>query len=587
MLMRKIYFVSLILFCAPLFFFAGCTPASRTVKLSEPRPAQDDASQSHKDYSADYYYLKSRFHIKANEPDRAIIALENAIKKDPGSFILNRDLIQIYIMQKNRDKAVALAESLIEKKPEHVDSLLLFVQLKKDDIDEKKLVDILERILKLDPDNKETFLRLGRIYMDKNDRDQALELFKKMVEKFPDYYVAWYYLGEIHLFDKNYKKANPAFLKTIELEPELLEPRFQLVKVYEALNAKDKYLKIESTYKQVLELDPANHRALLGIALNFYKSGNKKQAQKRFMALGQDIDKDTGLMMAAFDEYLSGENKKDALIVFSQMAKANPENPTLNFFTALAYENLQQWTKALSYYQKVGPSHSQYKKAGLSIALIYKEMGQYDIAVNFLENRLKASPKDIDIITYLSSFYEKQKQYDNGLKLLEKGIEYSPKNTALMFRLGALQDKAGLKQKALDTMAAIIEIDQDDASALNYLGYSYAEMGVKLDQALALIQRANTLRPDDGYITDSLGWVYFVRGDFENAVIHLEKAAQITNFETIIADHLGDAYEKSGLLKKAVKSYQRAISNAEDDDEKLKIPGIEKKLKILLNRLNE
>ncbi len=82
-----------------------------------------------------------------------------------------------------------------------------------------------------------------------------------------------------------------------------------------------------------------------------------------------------------------------------------------------------------------------------------------------------------------------------------------------MFRLGALQDKAGLRQKALDTMAAIIKIDPDDASALNYLGYSYADMGIKLDQALILIQKANALRPDDGYITDSLGWVYYVRDD--------------------------------------------------------------------------
>ena len=585
--MLKRYLISLVLFFVLLFFLAGCAELSQTHKPSDSQSAQKDNDLKDEALSANYYYLESRFHIKANALDKAVVSLEKAIERDPGSFILNRDLIQIYLLQKNKDKALAQAEKLIKKNPEDVDSLLLFVLLIKDDIDEQKLITILQKILKIDPENKETFLRLGKIYMDKNDKQKALALFQKMVEKFPEYYVAWYYLGELYLFEKQFKLAEPAFLKTIELEPELVEPRFQLIKIYEALNTKNKYSKIETTLKQVLELEPDNHRALLGMALNDYKSGRKQKAQKLFMTLGQDIDKDPKLMMTAFDEYITGSNKEDAVIVFSQMLKTNPKNSTLNFFTAIAYENIKELNKAISFYQNVSSDHPQYKKAGLGIALIYKKMGKNKIAINFLEDRLKASPKDIDMIIYLASFYEKDKQEDKGIALLKKGAQYSPENTTLLFRLGALQDKAGFHEDSLATMASILQIDPDDASALNYIGYSYADKGVQLPYALSLLKKAHSIKPDDGYITDSLGWVYYKMGDYENAILYLEKAARISSYETIIADHLADAYAKNNQLKKAIDTYKKAIANAKDDDEKKQIVDIQKKITTIQNRLNE
>ena len=588
MLNKNLFF--LLLLSGISLFSAACQQIPQMPELPEKQAVSATDMEKNKEdeiRSANYHYLEARFHIKEKSFDRAILSLKKAIDLDPDSFILNRDLIQMHLAQKNREKAAEIAEQLAERTPENVNSLLLFVQLKKDVIEPERLVEILQKILTLDPENKETFLRLGQIYMNQSDKVKALELFKRMVNEFPEYYVAWYYLGEIHLFDKQYELAKPAFLKTIELEPEIIEPRFQLVKVYEALNTPDKHKKIEETLNQVIELDPDNHRALLGLGLNHFKSGNKKTAEKLFATLAQDIEKDSALMMTAFDEYISGSNDRDAVIVFSQMLKTNPGSSTLNFFTAIAHQNDNQYEKAISFYQKVAPDHRQYKKAGLSIALLYKEMGQNKTAINFLEDRLKESPKDIDTITYLSSFYEIEKDFDRALELLETAKRYSPENTDLLFRLGALQDKAGFNEKALETMKAIIKIDPDDASALNYLGYTYADKGIFLDEALQLIQRAYDIRPDDGYITDSLGWVYYRLGDLEKAVKYLEKAARLTDYETIIADHLGDAYKRSGRFEKAVDAYEKAIANAESEDDKEKIPEIKKKIEAIKKRIHE
>ena len=169
---------------------------------------------------------------------------------------------------------------------------------------------------------------------------------------------------------------------------------------------------------------------------------------------------------------------------------------------------------------------------------------------------------------------------------MQKGLEDSPENTSLLFRLGAIQDKTGSKEESLNTMKKIIEIDPEDASALNYLGYSYADQGILLDKALMLIEKANKIKPDDGYITDSLGWVYYKMGNYEKAVKILEKAAELTSFETIISDHLGDAYLKADQFNKALDTYQKALSNATDKDKK-KVLELKEKIDSIKKIINE
>ena len=421
--------------------------------------------------------------------------------------------------------------------------------------------------------------------MENKNNSEALILFKKMVKQFPDYYVAWFYLGKAYLAEKKYELAATQFLKTIELEPDLVESRFQLIKLYRINNTRENKAKILKTYKEILEIEPDNYQALLGMALYYYKTNMKKEAQRLFMELGQDVESDSRLVMVAFDEYISSKKYKDAIIVFSQLLKNNPDNSTLNFFTGMAYEADDDFKKAISHYLKIKPTHSQYKKTIVSIAYLYKQLGEEQTAINYLEDKYRIFPKDIDIITYLAALYENNKHYKKAISLLKKGLEDSADNTSLLFKLGAVQDKAGLKQDSINTMKKIIEIDPKNASALNYLGYTYADQGVMLDEALLLIKRAYELKPDDGYIIDSLGWIYYKKGVYDKAVEYLQKAAELTSFETIITDHLGDAFQKTNQLKKALNAYKKALSNAKPGD-KEKIIELKKKIKAM-QKINE
>jgi len=107
-------------------------------------------------------------------------------------------------------------------------------------------------------------------------------------------------------------------------------------------------------------------------------------------------------------------------------------------------------------------------------------------------------------------------------------------------------------------MKEVLRINPDHADALNYLGYSYADRGIYLEEALRLIQKATALKPNMGYITDSLGWIYFKLGNYERAVTELEKANQLTPDDPTITEHLADSYLKLNRIEKAIEFYERA-----------------------------
>lgn len=114
-----------------------------------------------------------------------------------------------------------------------------------------------------------------------------------------------------------------------------------------------------------------------------------------------------------------------------------------------------------------------------------------------------------------------------------------------------------------------IEINPKHADALNYLGYSYAEKGMLLDEAYSLVKRALELKPENGYIMDSLGWIYFKSGKYDEALKTLLRAAEIVKDDPTIMEHLGDAYNALGFKEKAKAYWTKSVEfqkKGEDDD---------------------
>ena len=569
-----------------LIFFpvSGCIKESGTLSQGQAGSKniadQNLALSQDNDFQASYYYLMARRHDSRNEADQTQEALEKAIAKDPDSSFLQREYIIWLQKQKKSGQALALAQDLAEKYPDDVENLLLLARLKKGD--EKDMTILLERILQMAPEDKETFLRLGKVYMDEGMTLEAMNLFSRMVSIFPDYYVAHFYLGETQRIADQPAAASQSYFKTLELEPDLLEPRFRLVDVYKAMGEEKNKAEIETVLKEILDLDPGNERALIELSLFYFNTKDYENADDIFAAFNREIRENPDLVVNIAQTLIPEHRYQDAVTILSQIRKTLPGNANINFFLGMAYEGLEKPGKAIEYYLKVTPDHPRYKKTILSIAFLYRDMNRTVEAIRFLEQHHRQSPADIDITSYLASFYQESNRYDIAVTMLERALKETPQNTTLLFKLGAVLDTAGQRQESIEIMNTIISLDPKHASALNYLGYTYAEMGIHLDQALELVQRALEIRPEDGYIMDSMGWVYYKKQAYDKAVFYLEKAVELSNYETVIAAHLADAYLKTGERKKAVAMYKKALENARQDQKK-EVREIEEKLKKLEN----
>jgi len=165
-----------------------------------------------------------------------------------------------------------------------------------------------------------------------------------------------------------------------------------------------------------------------------------------------------------------------------------------------------------------------------------------------------------DLYLMLAAIHEAQEKYDKAIDAVKEGLTLDEKNVNLRFRLGVLLDKAGRKEACIREMRQLLKIDPNNVDALNYIGYTYAEQNVRLDEALFLIQKALKLKPDSGYIIDSLGWVYFQKGQYKKALRTLQKAATLTGEDPTVQEHLGDAYFKLKEYQKALQSYEKALS---------------------------
>jgi tetratricopeptide (TPR) repeat protein len=120
-------------------------------------------------------------------------------------------------------------------------------------------------------------------------------------------------------------------------------------------------------------------------------------------------------------------------------------------------------------------------------------------------------------------------------------------------------------------MEKAIELNPHNAAALNYLGYTWAENGIRLEEAEALIRRALELSPNDGFYVDSLGWVYYQRGQYQQAIEQLERALELAGDDPTITEHLADAYRETAQPRKALGLYEQALRGAEGQEQEMRL----------------
>ena len=198
---------------------------------------------------------------------------------------------------------------------------------------------------------------------------------------------------------------------------------------------------------------------------------------------------------------------------------------------------------------------------------ILREQDRVDEAVQRIEENLTATDgvRNPELYTMLAGLHQQEGRDELTRKALLRGLEEFPEDENLLYEYGLLLENGGDHAGALQVMEKIIELKPDHAAALNFVGYSWADDKVHLDKALDYIQRAIGLKPDNGYIRDSLGWVLFKQGDLPKAREVLKDAFE-KRPDAEIAAHLGEVLWASGEREQALKIWREGLLQANDNE---------------------
>jgi predicted Zn-dependent protease len=158
-----------------------------------------------------------------------------------------------------------------------------------------------------------------------------------------------------------------------------------------------------------------------------------------------------------------------------------------------------------------------------------------------------------------------------------EGLRVLPNSVDLHYSFGVLYEKTDRFDQSISAMRTVLKLDPDHADALNFIGYMYADRGIHLDEAETMIRRALELKPGSGYITDSLGWLYFKKNRLDEAIRYLKEASETQSEDATIFEHLGDAHVGAGQLREAMEAYGKAYQiNPESESLKKKIERLRK-----------
>lgn len=226
-----------------------------------------------------------------------------------------------------------------------------------------------------------------------------------------------------------------------------------------------------------------------------------------------------------------------------------------------AYGNYDDARAALG---KIPPSSPQFEQAQIEIAGGLEAEERTDEAIALLRGAIRRDPSSNEARLTLAGLYAGADRHEEAVEAATAAIERLPAEPFedawryYVTRAASLIELDRFGEAERDLKRAV-EIAPEEPIALNYLGYSWAERGINLDEAFALIEKAVALRPQSGAIIDSLGWAYYQRADYGAALPHLEKAAALEPADPTVTEHLGDVYWRLGRKVEARFQWERAL----------------------------
>jgi len=496
-----------------------------------------------KQSTASLYMDKAFLYWNQEQAGEARAILVQGLAQYPDDYNLNASLANAYLLENNLPEATKVLVAYLSKQ-ENVTLRERLGQLYVDTEQPEKALETLRRIPAKERSPEAQFqmaraeARLGR-------RAEAIKVLQKLVKENPDYLEAWVELAFQQEMNKDYAAAVSTYTQILELGQTSEDIR-QRIENGGGEGREDIRLRVVGLWLKLNNPDKALDAALAS-------SGSKP------------------FILAASLLFLNENYSAQASTLLDVLASQPPVPGEYFFYKAvIAQDGEGNPQKALQFLDLVPESDAHYSQAlQFRIQLLYT-LGREHEAVELMNQGKKLFPGQSRFPLLEAGYLIEKKRLAEAKTVLEAALKDRPDDEDLLYQYGALVDRTGDRKAAVVIMKRIVAKNPDHADALNYIGYSMVEEGRDLDRALSLIKKADKLKPENGYIVDSLAWAYFRLGKLEEAWKQIQRAVALSKDDPTMWEHYGDIARQLGRADKAKKGYQNALKYKHDEPERIK-----------------
>ncbi|MEK8023227.1 MAG: tetratricopeptide repeat protein [Candidatus Hydrogenedentota bacterium] len=455
-----------------------------------------------------------------------------------------------------------------------------------------------ERAYRLNQTSPEILVRLAEAYYRTGRPQEAEKFANRALDEDSSAYDAYIILAELAMGRGDLAAADGYLLKRLEGKPDDLESRLRLGLIRENLNDMEGVVRAFTGYPgRRPGAAAANfHRGVALVRLkrisearDAFRAALREnpgyiEAAENVAILSEDLDEDSAaieaweLVMKMNPERDDALRKKIALLVeYDRLYEAQDDLERLLDITsdksgairkllaqiAVRNNDLATAARAMVPLAEKAGTETGYLELALVAAQAKTET---EILVASLENAYHIGERSAIGLTLVKTYLILGEDSE-AAEISQVMIDRSPGDTSTIWNIAILHHATKRETHAIELLLKLIEIEPTNASALNYVGYSWAEMGIELDRAEDFVRRALRKEPDNPQYLDSLGWIYFKRRQFEEARLQLERASSLMDTEPTILEHLGDVCMELGRRQEALGYYRSSLATGQSENE--------------------
>ena len=576
MQLTKIIFKS---FCLSsfIFIFSSCSSSFGSFG-SDPSDAQiEDESETM------FHFLRGQLLINDANLDEAIknleVACELSGQNEPDLFY---QLAQLYFVEKRFDDALLTIEKALKIVPKNT-NYRLFQAGVFEHINRKfDAIKIFREIIEDSPDTLDSYLLLSSLYLNQKNYNEAISVLNGLAknEKYGD--LAHYYLGHAYELTGDLEKAEEEYLYAFKKSTNNIQIITDIVRIYMTANRYDDAIKI---CRDVIKKNPFQieaQRSLVQVLLA-KKQYDEAITELRILSKQEENPNVSRIKIALI--YVQQGKLKEAQNELKTLLEHDSQSDEARYYLAFSYVLSNQVDEALPLLMEITEPKDLFVKSRAYATLLYEQSGDVERAISTAKEGFYADPTDKKMLTALLALLVTNNKNEDAIEIIKKGLEIDREDPTLLFQYGVCLSNLGKSEEAVDKMLEVLEIQPDNADALNFVAYSYAEADKKLSTALEMSKKAIQLKPDDGFLIDTLGWIYFKQNCLKDAERELKKATTLVATDPILFEHYGDVLLKLKRVEEAMSMYEKSLSlEHKTEEDKLSKERVEKKINFCGNR---